>query len=501
MIKQIDPSEIPQAVEVIRASFATVAEEFGLTEQNCPGYTSFATTAELLQEQYRQGRRMYGLYEGSQLMGYAALTKEADGAYELHNLSVLPERRHKGYGKQLLDYCKAAVKESHGTKLAFGFMEDNTVLKDWYAANGFAHTGTKQFPHLPFTVGFMEWGAYRLKVAKFGGSSLADASQIKKVCAIILSDPSRKVIVVSAPGKGENDPEKVTDMLIETASAALGAGIPEAQACMDRIASRYMSIAIELGVPDVGERIKADLSALLARDSLDGDRFTDMLKAAGEDNCAKLVAAYLCALGHHAVYVNPGDCGMILSDEFGNARVLDKSFPLLKENLSKVEGIVIFPGFFGRTESGEVATFPRGGSDITGAILATAINADIYENFTDVDYVYSVNPKLVKNPHPITLVTYREMRELSYAGFNVYQEEALLPVYRAGIPVNIRSVNNPSCPGTRIVAHREEKDSETQIAGIASDSGFTGIYITKYLMDREIGFGRRLLSIIEEEGI
>ena len=343
--------------------------------------------------------------------------------------------------------------------------------------------------------------AQGLKVAKFGGSSLADADQIKKVCAIILADPDRKVIVVSAPGKGAHDPEKVTDMLIETANAALSAGLPEAQACMDKIIARFATIAGDLGVPDVGERIKADLSALLEKDRADGDRYTDMLKAAGEDNCAKLVAAYINSLGAKAVYVNPGACGMILSDEFGNARVLDKSFGLLKESLAQIDGIVIFPGFFGRTESGEIATFPRGGSDITGAILAAAIQADVYENFTDVDYVYAVSPKLIKNPRPITLVTYREMRELSYAGFNVYQEEALLPVYRAGIPVNIRSVNNPSCPGTLIVARREEKDTETQIAGIAFDSGFTGVYITKYLMDREIGFGRRVLSIIEDEGI
>jgi aspartate kinase len=233
----------------------------------------------------------------------------------------------------------------------------------------------------------------------------------------------------------------------------------------------------------------------------DGNRFTDVLKAAGEDNCAKLVAAYINSLGHKAVYVNPGDTGMILSDEFGNARVLDKSFALLKQNLSKIEGIVIFPGFFGRTEAGEVATFPRGGSDITGAIVAAAMGADVYENFTDVEYVYSISPKLAKNPHPITIVTYREMRELSYAGFNVYQEEALLPVYRAGIPVNIRSANVPSCPGTRIVARREVAEAATPIAGIAADDGFTSIYVTKYLMNREIGFGRRLLSIIEDEGI
>jgi len=340
-----------------------------------------------------------------------------------------------------------------------------------------------------------------MKVVKFGGSSLADAKQIKKICDIILSDPDRRIVVVSAPGKGENDPCKVTDMLIETASAALNSGIKEACVYMDKIAARFLSIAYELGIPEVGDRIKVDLYALFDQNIVDNNLFTDMIKAAGEDNCAKLVAFYINSLGCKAVYANPGDCGMILSDEYGNARVLEKSFALLKENLKKIDSIVIFPGFFGRTESGKIATFPRGGSDTTGAILAAAMNADVYENFTDVDYVYSVDPKLVKTPHPIKLVTYREMRELSYAGFNVYHEEALLPVYQAGIPVNIRSVNSPSCPGTRIVARREKSDVDTHIAGIAYDSGFTSIYISKYLMNREIGFGRRVLSIIEDEGI
>jgi len=340
-----------------------------------------------------------------------------------------------------------------------------------------------------------------MKTVKFGGSSLSDAVQIRKVCDIVLSDPERRLVVVSAPGKDKNNPVKVTDMLIEAALAALDTGPDEARENMGRIAARFSSIASDLGVPEEGGRIEANLFALLDGEKTDGMRFLDKLKAAGEDNCARLVAAYLVSLGHNAVYANPGEYGMILSDEFGNATVLEKSFSLLKDNLAKTDGIVIFPGFFGRTEAGEIATFPRGGSDITGAILAAAVNADVYENFTDVEYVYAIHPKLVKNPKPIEIVTYREMRELSYAGFNVYQEEALLPVYRAGIPVNIRSAVNPSCPGTVIVARREDGDAGERIAGIASDSGFTSIYVTKYLMNREIGFGRRLLSIIEDEGI
>ncbi len=340
-----------------------------------------------------------------------------------------------------------------------------------------------------------------MKVIKFGGSSLADDIQIKKVANVIVSDPERRVVVVSAPGKGVHDPEKVTDMLIRVANVTLEQGVEAGRVELELIIRRYAAIAEKLGVPEVMDRIAPDLSALLDADLSHPAAFTDACKAAGEDNSAKLVAAYLTSIGHPAVYVDPRQAGMILSDEFGNAKILDKSFSLLNESLSGISEIIVFPGFFGRTESGRLVTFPRGGSDITGAILAAALKADVYENFTDVDYVYAVNPKLIQDPAPISLVTYREMRELSYSGFNVYQEEALLPVFRAGIPVNIRNVNNPACPGTMIVANRPAEGQAVRVAGIASDKDFTSIYISKYLMNREVGFGRRLLSILEEEGI
>lgn len=340
-----------------------------------------------------------------------------------------------------------------------------------------------------------------MKVIKFGGSSLADTVQIRKVCDIITSDPERRVVVVSAPGKGVNDPVKVTDMLISAANAALENGSDAGLRAMETVIERYARIAHDLGVSEVMENIAPDFRARMTLDRSDPVKFTDAVKAAGEDNSARLTAAYLRKLGCLARYVNPGDAGMYLSDDFGNAQILPQSYTLLSESLSAMDGIIVFPGFFGITESGETVTFPRGGSDITGAILAAALNADVYENFTDVDYVYSANPHHIKNPKPIPLVTYREMRELSYAGFNVYQEEALLPVYRAGIPVNIRNANNPSCPGTLIVSERGSANQDVRVAGVACDKGFTGIYVNKYLMNREIGFGRKLLQIFEDEGI
>lgn len=159
MIKQLNPSDFPRAAEVIRESFVTVAKDLGFTEQTFPTFTGFVTTTERLQTHASWGWWMYGLYDEGQLVGYASISKakDTDYVYEMHNLAVLPDYRHKGYGKQLLDFCKAKVKELGGIKINIGITEENTVLKNWYAANGFTHTGTKKFDHMPITVGFMEW--------------------------------------------------------------------------------------------------------------------------------------------------------------------------------------------------------------------------------------------------------------------------------------------------------------------------------------------------------
>jgi aspartate kinase len=226
------------------------------------------------------------------------------------------------------------------------------------------------------------------------------------------------------------------------------------------------------------------------------EKFMDRMKAAGEDNAARLVAYYLKSIGINAHYVNPREAGLFLSDEYGNARVLPQSFKNLKK-LKNMEGIIIFPGFFGYSISGEVVTFPRGGSDITGSILAAALEVEVYENFTDVDSVFVANPKLIKDPKPISILTYREMRELSYAGFSVLHEETLEPVFKRGVPVNIRNTNNPNAPGTMISPTRD--DLLSPIAGIAGDKGFCAININKYMMNREIGFVRKVTQILEED--
>ena len=336
-----------------------------------------------------------------------------------------------------------------------------------------------------------------MKVAKFGGTSLASAEQIKKVCDIILSDEDRKIVVVSAPGKRHTEDIKVTDLLINCANKCLEKGCADSEKGL--VVERYKEIASELGISeDIASVVECDLSQRLEADKSIEEKFVDCIKAAGEDNCAKLIAAYLRARGANATYVNPKDAGLLLSDEYGNARVLEESFDNLKRLRDK-EGIIIFPGFFGYSKLGEVVTFPRGGSDITGSILAASVSADVYENFSDVDSVFAANPNVVDNPTPIPVLTYREMRELSYAGFSVLHEETLEPVYKKHIPVCIKNTNNPDSPGTLIVPEREA-DNDI-VAGIACDKGFCSIFISKYLMNREIGFVRRVLNIIEDENL
>ncbi|WP_066256528.1 aspartate kinase [Neobacillus drentensis] len=336
-----------------------------------------------------------------------------------------------------------------------------------------------------------------MKVVKFGGSSLASGKQLEKVFKIVVSDSERKVVVVSAPGKRFADDNKVTDLLIECGELCLQSKDPKEK--FEAVIERYSYIAEELALPrDIINEIHDDLTKRLSSDKTEPERFLDLLKASGEDNNAKLVAAYFQAQGVEAYYVDPKEAGLLVSDEPGNAQVLPEAYDQLY-SLHERSGILIFPGFFGYSKQGEVFTFSRSGSDITGSILANALKADLYENFTDVDAVYSVNPSIVKKPKEIKELTYREMRELSYAGFTVLHDEALVPAFRAGIPVHIKNTNNPTAPGTRIVYERDNTNGP--VIGIASDQGFCSIYVSKYLMNREIGFGRKLLSILEDIGL
>jgi aspartate kinase len=341
-----------------------------------------------------------------------------------------------------------------------------------------------------------------MKVCKFGGSSLADAGQLNKVIDIVLADPARRIVVVSAPGKRDGGDTKVTDLLISLAQTALKGENTDRE--FGAVVERYASIAGELKLgEEIVRQIELDLMDRLAKvNALTADEFMDLMKAAGEDNNAKLVAVAFSARGRKARYASPKDTGMVLRGDFGNAELDPESYATLSRAFSNFDGIVIYPGFFGYTRDGKVATFPRGGSDITGSILAAAVCADVYENFTDVDSVYPCDPRIVpevKNGEGIPTMTYREMRELAYAGFGVFNDDAVIPAVRARIPINIRNTNHPGEPGTMIQQSRRVVPGT--VVGVASADGFCNIVVEKYLMNRELGFGRRLLQILEEEGV
>ena len=336
-----------------------------------------------------------------------------------------------------------------------------------------------------------------MKVCKFGGTSLADAGQVRKVCDIVAADRQRRIVVVSAPGKRDKADAKVTDMLIRCAELRLAGR--EAREELHAIAARFEEIQKGLGLSaDVAVEIGLDLRARSEQTALGRAAFLDLMKAAGEDNMAKLVAEALTHRGLPADYVDPREAGMRLTEEHGNARLLPESYAELAR-LKGAKNIVVFPGFFGCTREGKVVTFSRGGSDITGSILAAAVGAEVYENFTDVDSVFAVDPRIVPDAQPIDELTFREMRELSYAGFSVLHDEAIIPAVAAGVPICIKNTNRPQGAGTRIV--RERRQQTHVVVGIASKDGFCTINMNKFLMNREIGFGRLLLQIVEDENL
>ncbi|KAF1296139.1 aspartate kinase [Enterococcus sp. JM4C] len=333
-----------------------------------------------------------------------------------------------------------------------------------------------------------------MKVVKFGGSSLASASQLEKVIQIIKEDAQRKFVVVSAPGKRTSDDTKVTDLLIAYYEATIN-HLPTTD-LTTQIKQRYQEIADAFQVDStIMTAISQNIDALQELDLINNPHLADTFLASGENNNAKLVAGILQTQGLAARYISPKELGLLVSDEPGNARILQDSYAEIYKWRDEAE-ILVIPGFFGYTEDGQVCTFSRGGSDITGSIIAAGMNVDLYENFTDVDGIYVSHPGYVHQPETIKELTYREMRELAYAGFSVFHDEALMPSYRAKIPVVIKNTNNPQHPGTLITTKRDI--SKQAVVGIASDQGFASIYISKYLMNREIGFVRRILQIFEE---
>ena len=333
-----------------------------------------------------------------------------------------------------------------------------------------------------------------MKVTKFGGSSLANAEQLKKVLSIIKADSERRFIIVSAPGKRNSNDIKVTDLLINYAQQFLKGN--DTAAIEAEIITRYQEISDELNLSKALPDIHNYITSLKETSHDSVERVMDLFKSSGENCHAMLIAEFLSANGLPAIYIHPKKAGILVEDIPGDAMIKKEAYETIKE-LRKLDKIAVIPGFFGHTEEGEICTFSRGGSDVTGSIIAAGVKASLYENFTDVDAIYAANPGLIANCEAIKELTFREMRELSYSGFGILHDEALIPAFHANIPVVIKNTNNPEAPGTKISSNRKI-NSEKPVVGIAGDSGFTSIYLSKYLMNRELGFGFTILKILKE---
>ncbi len=324
-----------------------------------------------------------------------------------------------------------------------------------------------------------------IKVVKFGGSSLADAAQFKKVAEIIKADPKRHYVVASAPGKRFSADIKVTDMLYRCYELARQReDITEYYA---QIAERYNGIIRDLG-------LNFDISGELAyiRNGIQHHTGRDFAASRGEYLNSLILAKYL---GFGFI-----DAESVICFKDNGQYDEEKTDALMRAELKKHEYAVI-PGFYGVMPNGTIKTFSRGGSDITGSIVARAADAELYENWTDVSGFLMADPRIVKNPRPIRTVTYRELRELSYMGATVLHEDAIFPVRNAGIPINIRNTNEPDAPGTMIVSASNDYDKDTVITGIAGKKGLSVITIEKDMMNAEIGFGRKVLDVLEDNEI
>lgn len=338
-----------------------------------------------------------------------------------------------------------------------------------------------------------------MKVVKFGGSSLADEQNVEQALNIVLSDPERRAIVVSAPGKRSDDDIKITDLLIKYAGMTFKS--EDTNEIVQNIFMRYQEIGHYFGLSDQELKVIKDILLALPNQTYPNSSYLmAAFKAHGERLNARLIAMILQHQGVKSRFLDPTEAGLIVTGQPNDALVNPESYLNLDQIKIATGERIIFPGFFGITPSGNIATFSRGGSDITGAILARGFHADMYENFTDVNGIFAANPHIVDNPQSIKKMTYREMRELSYAGFSVFHDEALIPVIQGQIPINVKNTHEPDQPGTIIVP---EKDfvPDNIITGVTSQKHFSALYLHKYLLNKEAGFTLRILQILYKHNV
>ncbi len=325
-----------------------------------------------------------------------------------------------------------------------------------------------------------------IKVVKFGGSSLADAEHFRQVAAIIKADPERRFVVPSAPGKRFSGDEKVTDMLYSCYNMAKAN--ENIDVTYSKICDRYNSIIADLGLDfDISGELEYIKNAILQRRS-----GRDFAASRGEYLNGIILAKYL---GFDFI-----DAENVIFFKDNGTYDHELTYEILSAELQKHEYAII-PGFYGAMPNGTIRTFSRGGSDITGSIVANAAGATLYENWTDVSGFMTADPRVVENPVSIDTVTYRELRELAYMGATVLHDEAIFPVRAASIPINIRNTNDPSAPGTMIVESTDSYDAKRVITGIAGKGGFSAITVEVEKMNSTLGFSRRVLEILEDHGM
>ncbi len=333
-------------------------------------------------------------------------------------------------------------------------------------------------------------------VCKFGGSSLASAGQIRKACSIFLDNSERRIMIVSAPGKRSEVPgdKKITDLLIDLANVRW-AGLDGNMELL-AISDRLFSLVSELDLhPSIADQLLADVARSSEETTVHHKIYRDGIVALGEAISGRIVTEYLNSIGVKAKLVDPRDAGLILSYYAGLTHILPESYDNLS-TLASSEELIIFPGFYGRTEEGNTITFSRGGSDISGAVVAAATAADLYENWTDMDHVYVANPIYINDPEPIKELSYTEMRELAYIGFSIIHPEALEPLFTHRIPIRIANTDNPSAEGTMVLAERTHLDNV--ITGIAGNDDFCTINIRRVLLNQERGILLKILTIFNE---
>ena len=327
-----------------------------------------------------------------------------------------------------------------------------------------------------------------IKVVKFGGSSLADAEHFRQVASIVKADPARRYVIPSAPGKRFSDDTKVTDMLYtfyELVRSRAAQEVIDAQ--YESIKARYNSIINELGINlDLSGEYEYIKNAILHSSG------RDYAASRGEYLNGIILAKFL---GFDFI-----DAENVIYFKENGTFDEEKTNDMLSLEL-KDHKYAVIPGFYGINPNGTVVTFSRGGSDITGSIVARAAEADLYENWTDVSGFMMADPRIIKNPQAIDTITYRELRELSYMGATVLHEDAIFPVRYAGIPINIKNTNRPEDKGTMIVSQASGYDTEHVITGIAGKKGFSVLTIEKDMMNSEVGFGRKVLESLEDFGI